>query len=88
MIHRVNEIPKIGHEKDPEGAFYAFPNIQETGMSSKRFSDFLLKEAKVVAVPGTEFGIHGEGFVRMSYATDYAKIDEAMDRIEDAMRKV
>jgi len=66
----------------PKGAFYAFPNISSQKMSSEQFFDFLLKKAKVIVIPGTEFGRHGEGHVRMSYATAYEKIVEAMDRIE------
>ena len=88
IIKRINQIPNINHKKNPEGAFYAFPNITETKMKSEKFADFLLKKAKVVVVPGSEFGSHGEGFVRMSYATSYDKIEEAMDRIEAAVRKL
>jgi len=88
IIKRVNQIPQIHHSKNPEGAFYAFPNITETKIKSEKFADFLLKKAKVIVVPGTEFGRHGEGFVRMSYATSYDKIEEAMDRIEAAVRKL
>jgi len=87
IIKRVNQIPLIHHKKNPQGAFYAFPNIAETKMKSERFADFLLKMAKVIVVPGTEFGRYGEGFVRMSYAISYDKIEEAMDRIEAAVRR-
>jgi len=72
----------------PEGAFYVFPNITKFKMDSIQFSEFLLKKAKVAVTPGTEFGKHGEGFVRMSYATDYDKIVEAMDRIEKVIKKL
>ena len=48
---------------------------------------WLLREAKVATIPGTEFGRAGEGFVRLSYATSYEKIEKAMDRIERAVRK-
>jgi aminotransferase len=70
----------------PKGAFYAFPNISSQGMSSEQFSDFLLKKAKVIVIPGNEFGEYGEGYVRMSYATDYEKIVEAMNRIEKVLK--
>ena len=73
---------------NPKGAFYMFPDIQKFGMSSVEFSKFLLEKAKVLVVPGTEFGKYGEGFVRMSYATSYEKIEEAMDRIEKAVKKL
>jgi len=88
IIKRINQIPNIHLKNTPQGAFYIFPNITESGMKSEKFSDFLLNKAKVVVVPGTEFGRYGEGFVRMSYATDYEKIGDAMDRIESAIRKI
>ena len=78
---RINEIPKIELKK-PEGAFYAFPNIEKTNMSSKEISKGLIEEAQVAVVPGSAFGTYGEGNIRMSYATDYESIKEAMDRME------
>jgi aminotransferase len=86
IIKRLKEIPKIDCLK-PEGAFYAFPNISKLGMSSVEVADFFLKKAKVLVVPGTEFGKYGEGYVRMSYATFHVDIEEAMDRIEKVVRK-
>jgi len=88
IVKRINQIPKISLNKIPEGAFYIFPNISETRMKSEKFADFLINKAKVVVIAGTEFGRYGEGFVRMSYATAYEKIEEAMDRIEAAVRKI
>ena len=73
---------------NPKGAFYMFPDIRKFGMSSVKFSKFLLEKAKVLVVPGTEFGKYGEGFIRMSYATSYQKIEEAMDRIERAVARL
>ncbi|MCD6226290.1 MAG: pyridoxal phosphate-dependent aminotransferase [Candidatus Aenigmarchaeota archaeon] len=87
IIKRLEEIPRISCLK-PEGAFYAFPNIKELGMSSIKVSDFFLKKAKVLTVPGTEFGKYGEGYIRLSYATEYKKIEEALDRIEKAIRSL
>jgi len=55
-------------------------------MNSEQFTDFLLKKAKVIVIPGNEFGECGEGYVRMSYATAYEKIVEAMDRIEKVIK--
>ncbi len=66
----------------PKGAFYAFPNIEAFKSSSDVFSDLLLRKAKVVVTPGSSFGEYGEGFLRLSYATSYEKIDEALDRLE------
>jgi len=84
MIKRLNGIPGIRCTK-PKGAFYAFPNVEGVEKSSEKFAERLLK-AKVMVIPGTEFGKHGEGYVRMSYATAYEKIEEAMDRIEAALK--
>jgi aminotransferase len=69
----------------PKGAFYAFPNIKAFKTSSADFSEFLLKEAKVVVTPGSSFGEDGEGFVRLSFATAYEEIAEALDRVEKAL---
>ena len=66
----------------PLGAFYIFPSIQSTGMSSNEFCETLLREQKVALVPGTAFGECGEGFVRVSYAYGIDRINEAMDRIK------
>jgi aminotransferase len=72
----------------PQGAFYIFPNIQDFGKPSNEFTEYLLKEGSVVAVPGSAFGKHGEGYVRFSYATSYSKIEEALNRIEKAVKKL
>lgn len=67
----------------PLGAFYVFPNITSTGLSSREFSLGLLREKKVAVVPGTAFGPSGEGFVRACYATSLDEIKVAMKRIAD-----
>ncbi|MGQ9584316.1 MAG: aminotransferase class I/II-fold pyridoxal phosphate-dependent enzyme [Anaerolineae bacterium] len=66
---------------EPRGAFYAFPNITASGMTSEEFSMRLLEEEKVAVVPGEAFGVGGEGFLRCSYATAYEKIEQALERI-------
>jgi len=66
---------------EPKGAFYAFPSVARTGMTSEEFSERLLQEEKVAVVPGTAFGACGEGFVRCSYATSMELIEEAMARM-------
>jgi aspartate/methionine/tyrosine aminotransferase len=68
----------------PKGAFYAFPNISETGMTSKECADHLLVNAGVAALPGTAFGPYGEGYVRFSYATDLQTIDTAIEQIKES----
>ena len=65
----------------PSGAFYAFPSIRATGMTSEEFAERLLFEEHVAVVPGTAFGIGGEDNIRISYATSLAKIEEALRRI-------
>jgi aminotransferase len=73
---------------EPHGAFYAFPQISVTGMDEDSFAERLLQEEKVAVVPGSAFGLGGEGFVRCSYATSYEKIVEALRRIERFMRRM
>jgi aminotransferase len=67
---------------EPRGAFYAFPQVSFTGLSSDEFAERLLREERVAVVPGNAFGPSGEGHVRMCYATAYEKILEALVRIE------
>ena len=67
---------------EPRGAFYAFPSVQATGLSSEEFAERLLKEQKVAVVPGNVFGASGEGFLRCSYATSREELIEALDRME------
>ena len=66
---------------EPRGAFYTFPRITSTGMSSDEFTETLIREERVAVVPGTAFGPSGEGHVRACYATSYEKIEEALVRI-------
>lgn len=72
--------------REPQGAFYAFPSIACTGLSSQRFAERLLQEAKVAAVPGHVFGPGGEGFIRCSYAASLGKLTEALERIDRWLR--
>lgn len=66
----------------PQGAFYAFPSIQSTGLTSMSFAEQLLKEKNVAVVPGTAFGECGEGYIRCSYASSLEDLREALNRIE------
>jgi aspartate/methionine/tyrosine aminotransferase len=72
----------------PRGAFYVFPNIKGLGRSSEDFVEFLAREASVVAVPGSAFGSRGEGYMRISYAAAYEQLENAMDRVEKAVKKI
>ena len=79
----VNGFNKLGLScREPKGAFYAFPCIRSTGMSSEEFCEKLLYSEKVAVVPGTAFGKSGEGFVRASYCYSTEHILEALCRIE------
>ncbi len=72
---------------EPRGAFYAFPSIKGTGMSSEEFAERLLTEEKVAVVPGSAFGQCGEGYVRCCYATSLADIEEALSRMKRFVAK-
>lgn len=71
----------------PGGAFYAFPNITQTGLGSRELQDRLLEEVGVAAISGTSFGINGEGYIRFSYAASAEKIEEAMTRVEGFLER-
>lgn len=85
----VNEFNRIGLTCfNPEGAFYVFPCIKSTGLSSEEFCDRLLYEELVAAVPGNAFGESGEGYIRISYAYSLKHLMEAMKRIEKFVNKI
>ncbi|MCM1506080.1 MAG: aminotransferase class I/II-fold pyridoxal phosphate-dependent enzyme [Ruminococcus flavefaciens] len=85
----VNEFNRIGLTCfNPEGAFYVFPCIKSTGLSSEDFCERLLYEEKVAVVPGSAFGDSGEGYIRISYAYSLKHLMEAMRRIEDFLEKL
>lgn len=67
---------------EPRGAFYTFPKIDSTGLTSDEFTEALIREERVAVVPGTAFGPSGAGHVRACYATSYEKLEEALRRIE------
>ena len=71
----------------PKGAFYAFPNIKDTGYKSKELADALLQEAGVAGLSGTDFGEFGEGYVRFSYANSLENLMEAVERIRKYLEK-
>ena len=81
IVKGFNELGLSCHE--PKGAFYAFPSIKSTGMSSDEFCEKLLYSKKVALVPGTAFGEAGEGFVRASYCYSIEHIKEALERIKE-----
>lgn len=71
----------------PKGAFYVFPNIEETGMTSERFASGLLEDAGVACLAGESFGQFGRGYVRFSFANSSENIHKALDRIESFVAK-
>jgi len=85
MVKGLNDIGLTCFE--PKGAFYAFPSITSTGMSSEEFAETLLTEEKVAVVPGTAFGQCGEGHVRCCYATSLSNIEEALTRMARFVKK-
>jgi len=82
----LNGLRKIGFECfEPKGAFYVFPSVKISGLSSEQFCERLLYEKKVAVVPGNAFGSGGDGFVRISYSYSVKHITEALKRIESFM---
>ena len=87
MVEELNRLPGFRCLK-PKGAFYAFPNIEGTGMSSRELASYLLEEAGVAVLSGTAFGEYGEGFLRLSFANSIENIQKALERIEKAIRRL
>ena len=82
VTEKLNALPQVSCVT-PKGAFYAFPNIKETGWKSKKLASALLEEAGVALIGGPDFGIHGEGYIRVSYANSAENIERAIDRVGD-----
>ncbi len=79
IVERANALPGVTCTM-PKGAFYAFPNITDTGWKAKPLASALLEEVGVATIGGPDFGILGEGYIRLSYANSQANIEQAMDR--------
>jgi len=86
FVKRVNTIPGFSC-RVPAGAFYSFPNIRKTGMTSKQVADRLLEEAGVACLAGTAFGAFGEGYLRFSVANSLENLEKALDRVQDWSKK-
>jgi aspartate aminotransferase len=80
IVSELNQLPGF-RCVEPGGAFYAFPNVEGTGLSAKELQTKMLEEAGVATIAGTSFGAHGEGFIRFSYANSTENIREAIKRI-------
>jgi len=87
IVEGLNQIPGF-RCLSPAGAFYVFPNVQETGIPSVELADYLLDKAGVAALGGACFGCYGEGYLRFSYANSVDNIRRALDRIEQAVKKL
>lgn len=87
FVNELNKIDKLSCWL-PKGAFYAFPKIVETKLCSEEFAEYLLKEAQVLAVPGTAFGDLGRGYMRMVYSRPMEELEEAISKIRSALEKL
>ncbi len=80
VVDGLNALPGV-HAATPKGAFYAFPNVTGTGWPAKALASALLEDAGVATVGGPDFGVHGEGFIRLSYANSLDNIERALQRM-------
>ena len=87
LVDGLNSISNIECLK-PGGAFYVFANIKKTGKSSEEIARFLLKDANIAVLPGTNFGKYGEGYIRLCYATSLKNINLGIQQISKSMRKI
>lgn len=88
LVHeRLNELEGVDCLL-PKGAFYAFPNVKAFKKSSEELTRFIAREANVMTVPGSAFGCYGEGYLRLSYAAAGDELEEALNRIEKAIKKL
>ncbi len=88
VLKYLNDMPHITPFR-PKGAFYIWAKIDpELDMTSEDFAEWLLENAGVVVIPGTAFGRQGEGWIRISYATEKEKLIEAMERMKEALSKL
>ena len=81
MVDGLNDLPGVSCIV-PKGAFYAFPNVGRTGWKAKALATSLLEEAGVAVIGGPDFGVHGEGYIRLSYANSSENILRALERMK------
>jgi len=86
IVQKLNEIPGVSCQS-PNGACYVFPNIKGTGMTSSQFADFALDKADVALLPGTCFGDNGEGYARLCFTRKPEVIEEACEKLKQAVEK-
>jgi aspartate/methionine/tyrosine aminotransferase len=87
IVDGLNNLPGVSCV-NPKGAFYVFPNIKELGISSNELENYLLHESGVAVLSGSAFGIHGDGYLRLSYANSIENIDRALSRIHKALERI
>ncbi len=87
IVDGLNDIPGFSCQK-PQGAFYAFPNIQQTGINSGDLANLILDQAGVALLPGSSFGDYGDGYLRLSYANSVENIERGLDKIKKAVRQI
>jgi aspartate/methionine/tyrosine aminotransferase len=80
VVKGLNSLPGISCAV-PKGAFYAFPNVSRTGWKAKKLASALLEDAGVATIGGPDFGVHGEGYIRLSYANSLENIEKALERM-------
>ncbi|MFJ5368578.1 pyridoxal phosphate-dependent aminotransferase [Bosea sp. CER48] len=81
VVKGLNDLPGISCI-EPRGAFYAFPNVSQTGWKAKKLASALLEETGVATIGGPDFGVHGEGYIRLSYANSLENIEKALERMK------
>jgi aspartate/methionine/tyrosine aminotransferase len=84
IVNGLNQLPGF-HCANPAGAFFVFPNIEGTGMSSQDLATYLLDTAGVATLRGASFGRYGEGYLRLSYANSIENIQQALARLQEAL---
>ncbi|MDR6874377.1 aspartate/methionine/tyrosine aminotransferase [Bosea sp. BE125] len=85
VVKGLNALPNVSCAV-PKGAFYAFPNVSQTGWKAKKLASALLEEAGVATIGGPDFGVHGEGYIRLSYANSLENIERALARMDDFLK--
>jgi aspartate/methionine/tyrosine aminotransferase len=84
LVAGLNQIPGVTCQ-NPHGAFYTFPNVTALGKSSDELAGFILDQAGVAVLPGTAFGVNGEGYLRLSYANSMENIEKALERLWEVL---
>jgi aspartate/methionine/tyrosine aminotransferase len=86
VVDGLNRLPGVSCIT-PKGAFYAFPNVSQTGWKAKALASALLDEAGVATIGGPDFGVHGEGYIRLSYANSAENISRALERMGEFLER-